>query len=187
MEKFPAENMPRLIWDLQVEMRRSRRPPAQLRELAQRELSQRMDAAHEILEWAKRDRRWSFTLAEIDDAPGRPCTRARESTRACDRRGARTGTRDVRRDARGRRGPRGHLTRALAYDARIPRSFGAPQRSMIVRNPRTGNEPPATRSDEQSSLPPRESFGASFPERQFVRTQDDFFACPKPGVYMIAS
>ncbi len=75
MEKFPAQDMPRLIRDLQVEMRRSRRRPAQLRELAQRELAERMDAAHEILEWAKRDRRWSFTLAEIMT---RPVGRARE-------------------------------------------------------------------------------------------------------------
>jgi hypothetical protein len=75
VENLPDENVPRLIRDLQVEMRRSRRRPAQLRELAQRELSQRMGAAHEILEWAKRDRRWSFTLAEIMT---RPVGRARE-------------------------------------------------------------------------------------------------------------
>ena len=38
-----------------------RRPRAQLYELARR----RIEAPHEILDWAKRDRRWSFTLAEI--------------------------------------------------------------------------------------------------------------------------
>jgi hypothetical protein len=69
VEKFPAENVPRLIRDLQAELRRSRRRPAQLRELAQRELAQRKEAPHEILEWAKRDRRWSYTLAEIMTHP----------------------------------------------------------------------------------------------------------------------
>jgi hypothetical protein len=69
VEKFPAENVPRLIRDLQVELRRSRRRPAQLPELAQRELAERIEAPHEILEWAKRDRRWSYTLAEIMTHP----------------------------------------------------------------------------------------------------------------------
>jgi len=75
VEKLPAANVPRLIRDLQVEMRRTRRRPGQLGEMAQRDLAQRLDAAHEILEWAKRDRRWSFTLAEIMT---RPVGRARE-------------------------------------------------------------------------------------------------------------
>jgi hypothetical protein len=76
VEKSPAaESVPRLIRDLQAELRSARRHPAQLHELAQRELDERLDAAHEILEWAKRDRRWSFTLAEIMT---HPVSRARE-------------------------------------------------------------------------------------------------------------
>jgi len=75
VENSPAELMPTLIRDLQAEMRRTRRRPAQLREMAQRELARRRDAAHEIVEWAKRDRRWSFTLAEIMT---RPVGRVRE-------------------------------------------------------------------------------------------------------------
>jgi hypothetical protein len=45
-------------------MRRSPRR-AQLHELARR----RIEAPHEIIDWAKRDRRWSFTLAEIMNEP----------------------------------------------------------------------------------------------------------------------
>ena len=56
--------LPSLINELQVEMRRSR-PRAHLHELARR----RIEAPHEILDWAKRDRRWSFTLAEIMNEP----------------------------------------------------------------------------------------------------------------------
>jgi hypothetical protein len=45
-------------------MRRSS-PRAYLHEFARR----RIEAPHEILDWAKRDRRWSFTLAEIMNEP----------------------------------------------------------------------------------------------------------------------
>jgi hypothetical protein len=75
VEKSDAESVPRLIRDLQVELRRSRPHTAQLQELAQRQLDERLEAAHEILEWAKRDRRWSFTLAEMMT---HPVSRARE-------------------------------------------------------------------------------------------------------------
>lgn len=62
MEKFQPQKLPGLIRDLRAELRRpDRRPRAQLYELARR----RIEAPHEILEWAKSDRRWSFTLAEI--------------------------------------------------------------------------------------------------------------------------
>jgi hypothetical protein len=56
--------LPRLISELQAEMRRSSRR-SHLHELARR----RIDAPHEIINWAKRDRRWSFTLAEIMNEP----------------------------------------------------------------------------------------------------------------------
>ena len=45
-------------------MRRSARR-SHLHELARR----RIEAPHEIINWAKRDRRWSFTLAEIMNEP----------------------------------------------------------------------------------------------------------------------
>ncbi len=62
MEKFQPQKLPGLIRDLRAELRRpDRRPRAQLYELAR----MRIEAPHEILDWAKRDRRWSFTLAEI--------------------------------------------------------------------------------------------------------------------------
>ena len=56
--------LPSLINELQVEMRRSL-PRSYLHEIARR----RIEAPHEILNWAKRDRRWSFTLAEIMNEP----------------------------------------------------------------------------------------------------------------------
>jgi len=57
-------SLPSLISELQAEMRRSPRR-SHLHELAR----QRIDAPHEIINWAKRDRRWSFTLAEIMNEP----------------------------------------------------------------------------------------------------------------------
>ncbi len=60
----PSSTLPSLIVELQAEMRRSPRR-ARLHELARR----RIDAPHEIIDWAKRDRRWSFTLAEIMNEP----------------------------------------------------------------------------------------------------------------------
>jgi hypothetical protein len=62
VEKLQPPKLPGLIRELRAELRRpDRRPRAQLYELARR----RIEAPHEILDWAKRDRRWSFTLAEI--------------------------------------------------------------------------------------------------------------------------
>jgi hypothetical protein len=62
VEKFQPQKLPGLIRDLRAELRRpDRGPRSQLYELARR----RIEAPHEILDWAKSDRRWSFTLAEI--------------------------------------------------------------------------------------------------------------------------
>jgi len=60
----PSSTLPSLIGELQAEMRRSPRR-SHLHELARR----RIEAPHEIIDWAKRDRRWSFTLAEIMNEP----------------------------------------------------------------------------------------------------------------------
>lgn len=60
----PSSTLPSLIRELQDEMRRSPRR-SQLHELARR----RIEAPHEVIDWAKRDRRWSFTLAEIMNEP----------------------------------------------------------------------------------------------------------------------
>jgi hypothetical protein len=60
----PSSTVPGLIRELQDELRRSPRR-SQLHELARR----RIEAPHEIIDWAKRDRRWSFTLAEIMNEP----------------------------------------------------------------------------------------------------------------------
>ena len=66
MEKRSSKDPRRLIHDLQLEVRRvSGRSGPQVHELARR----RIDAPQEILEWAKRDRRWSFTLAEVMTDP----------------------------------------------------------------------------------------------------------------------
>jgi hypothetical protein len=64
-------SLPGLIRDLQAELRA--RPPA--RPLTQRHeiARQRIAAPHEILDWAIRDERWSYTLAEVmAGAVGRP-------------------------------------------------------------------------------------------------------------------
>src|SRR4026207_212366 len=60
----PSSTLPSLIGELQAEMGRSPRR-SHLHELARRGI----DAPHEIINWAKRDRRWSFTLAEIMNEP----------------------------------------------------------------------------------------------------------------------
>jgi len=55
VEKRSSQDPRRLIRDLQLEARRLReRPGAHFHELARR----RIDAPQEILDWAKRDRRW---------------------------------------------------------------------------------------------------------------------------------
>lgn len=54
------KKLAKLIQDLRAARRRSR-TAADLHEIARR----RIEAPHEILDWAKRDRRWSFTLAEV--------------------------------------------------------------------------------------------------------------------------
>jgi hypothetical protein len=70
VNKFPSQNLARVIRELQDEMQRC--PPhtgqsarAHLHEMARRHI----DEPHEILDWAKRDRRWSFTLAEVMTEP----------------------------------------------------------------------------------------------------------------------
>ncbi len=72
MEKLEPQQLPGLIRDLQAERRAPRpagRPQGELHEMARR----RIEAPLEILDWAMRDRRWSFTLAEImAGAVGRP-------------------------------------------------------------------------------------------------------------------
>ena len=60
----PSSTLPGLSNELQAEMRRSPRR-SHLHELARN----RIEAPHEIIDWAKRDRRWSFTLAEIMNEP----------------------------------------------------------------------------------------------------------------------
>jgi len=54
------KKLAKLIQDLRLEMR-SARQRTQLYELARR----RIEAPQEIVDWAKSDRRWSFTLAEV--------------------------------------------------------------------------------------------------------------------------
>jgi hypothetical protein len=73
VEKLDPQQLPALIRELQAERRAPGppRPPEQtrLQELARK----RIEAPLEILDWAMRDRRWSFTLAEImAGAVGRP-------------------------------------------------------------------------------------------------------------------
>ena len=60
----PSSTLPGLIDELRAEMRRGPRR-SQLHELAR----SRIQAPHDVLDWAKRDRRWSFTLAEIMNEP----------------------------------------------------------------------------------------------------------------------
>lgn len=60
----PSSTLPSLIGELRAEMRRSPRR-SHLHDLAR----SRIDAPNEIIDWAKRDRRWSFTLAEIMNEP----------------------------------------------------------------------------------------------------------------------
>jgi hypothetical protein len=59
-----SSTLPSLIDELRTEMRRSPRR-SHLHELARH----RIEAPHEIIDWAKRDRRWSYTLAEIMNEP----------------------------------------------------------------------------------------------------------------------
>ena len=59
-----GSTLPSLIGELQAEMRRLPRR-SHLHEVAR----QRINAPHEIINWAKRDRRWSYTLAEIMNEP----------------------------------------------------------------------------------------------------------------------
>jgi hypothetical protein len=60
----PSSTLPGLIDELRAEMRRGPRR-SHLHELAR----SRIDAPHDVIDWAKRDRRWSFTLAEIMNEP----------------------------------------------------------------------------------------------------------------------
>jgi hypothetical protein len=65
VEKLESQRLPGLIRDLQAELRSpgvpGPRPQLQRHEMARR----RIEAPLEILDWAMRDRRWSFTLAEM--------------------------------------------------------------------------------------------------------------------------
>ena len=73
MEKLDPQSLPGLIRDLQAELRA--RPSGRSRPLTQRlEMArQRIEAPHEILDWAIRDDHWSYTLAQVmAGAGGRP-------------------------------------------------------------------------------------------------------------------
>ena len=59
-----SSTLPSLIDELRAEMRRSPRR-SHLHELARH----RIEEPHAIIDWAKRDRRWSYTLAEIMNEP----------------------------------------------------------------------------------------------------------------------
>ena len=64
MSSTQPNKLAHLIQDLRREMRRSQKRGdgrGQLYDLAR----SRIEAPHEILDWAKSDRRWSFTLAEV--------------------------------------------------------------------------------------------------------------------------
>jgi hypothetical protein len=66
VDERSSQNLPGVIRELQVEIGRvGERPRGYLHEVARR----RIDAPQEILDWAKRDRRWSFTLAEVMTEP----------------------------------------------------------------------------------------------------------------------
>jgi hypothetical protein len=65
VQSLLSNSLPHLIRDIAVESRHSQMPRVELQELARR----RIDAPNEILEWAMRDRRWSFTLAELLSDP----------------------------------------------------------------------------------------------------------------------
>jgi hypothetical protein len=64
VDESSAKTLPGLIRELQAEMRRAPKR-SHLHELARR----RIDAPHDVIDWAKRDRRWSFTLAQIMNEP----------------------------------------------------------------------------------------------------------------------
>jgi len=65
VDSKPSNPLPGLIRDIAVENRDAHHPRGHLQDLARR----RIDAPNEILEWATRDRRWSFTLAELLTEP----------------------------------------------------------------------------------------------------------------------
>lgn len=72
MEKLDP-SLPGLIRDLQAELRAG--PASRSRPLTQRHeiARERISEPHEILDWAIRDERWSYTLAEVmAGAVGRP-------------------------------------------------------------------------------------------------------------------
>jgi hypothetical protein len=63
-------NVPGVVRELQVELSRA---PAQSRSHLHEVARRRIHAPQEILDWAKRDHRWSFTLAEVlRDPTARP-------------------------------------------------------------------------------------------------------------------
>jgi hypothetical protein len=65
VDSKPSNSLPGLIREIAVENRDAQMPRVRLQDLARK----RIDAPHEILEWATRDRRWSFTLAELMTEP----------------------------------------------------------------------------------------------------------------------
>lgn len=71
MEKSSAGGIPELIREIQREadqIRTARRGTRiSIYDVARR----RLERPNEIIDWAKRDRRWSFTLAEMIKEPGR--------------------------------------------------------------------------------------------------------------------
>jgi hypothetical protein len=72
VENVPKQNLTSLIGELQEEIRTSRRSPEKVPGRTLRDIArQHIDAPDEIIEWAKRDRRWSFTLAEMLAEPAR--------------------------------------------------------------------------------------------------------------------
>jgi hypothetical protein len=65
VDSKPSNTLRGLIRDIAVETRDAHLPRVHLQDLARR----RIEAPNEILEWATRDRRWSFTLAELLTGP----------------------------------------------------------------------------------------------------------------------
>ena len=60
-----SRTLPGLIRDIAIESRHAQLTRLHVLDLARR----RIEAPHEILEWAMRDRRWSFMLAELLTTP----------------------------------------------------------------------------------------------------------------------
>lgn len=70
MEKPPARSVPQLIQDLQLEAERLRRKGSRSRPTLYELARAQIGRPSQIIDWAKRNRRWSFTLAEMIKEPG---------------------------------------------------------------------------------------------------------------------